>query len=149
MVNVVVENGELFGKDRAVLRNEQLVSLIKGWEQQRDVLMDEVAFRNGQVELLENLVKRAYEKVLDVNKEEKQKETDKIDARMDELKKEEADEEEEKRQKEARARHKKKEAAAKKRMEGSQKKSVKEKPTPKHPSDKIEDTQKRMRKKRS
>ncbi len=148
MVNVVVENGELFGKDRAVLRNEQLVSLIKGWEQQRDVLMDEVAFRNGQVELLENLVKRAYEKVLDVNKEEKQKETDKIDARMDELKKEEADEEEEKRQKEARARHKKKEAAAKKRMEDSQKKGVKEKPTPKHPSDKVEDTQKRMRKKR-
>jgi len=149
MVNVVVENGELFGKDRAVLRNEQIVSLIKGWEQQRDLLMDEIAFRKGQVELLEDLVRQAYEKVLDVNKEEKQKETDKIDERMDELKKEEEDEEEEKRQKEAQARHKKKEAAAKKRMKASQKKGVKEKPTPKHPSDKVKDTQKRMRKKRS
>ena len=148
MVNVVVENGELFGKDRAVLRNEQLISLIKGWEQKRDALMDEIAFRQGQVELLEELVKQAYEKVVDVNKEEKQKETDKIDERMDELKKEEEVEEVEKRQKEARARHKKKEAAAKKRMEGSQKKGVKEKPTPKHPSDKVKDTQKRMRKKK-
>ncbi len=148
MVNVVIENGELFGKDRAKLRNEQLISLIKVWEQQRDVLMDEIAFRQGQVELLEDLVKHAYEKVLDVNKEEKQKETDKIDARMDELKKEEADEEEEKRQKEARARHKKKEAAAKKRMEASRKKGIKEDLLPKHPTDKIEDTQKRMRKKR-
>jgi len=148
MVNVVVENGELFGKDRAVLRNEQIVSLIKGWEQQRDLLMDEIAFRKGQVELLEELVRQAYEKVLDVNKEEKQKETDKIDERMEELKKEEEDEEEEKRQKEAQARHKKKEAAAKKRMEASQKKGVKEKLAPKHPSDKLKDTQKRMRKKK-
>ncbi len=148
MVNVVIENGELFGKDRAVLRNEQLISLIKGWEKQRDALMDEIASRQGQVELLEDLVKQSYEKVVDVNKEEKQKETDKIDARMDELKKDEGDEEEEKRQKEALARHKKKEAAAKKRMEASQKKGVKEKPTPKHPSDKVKDIQKRMRKKK-
>ena len=67
---------------------------------------------------------------------------------MDELKKEELDEEEEKRQKEALASHKKKEAAAKKRMEASQKKGVKEKALPKHPTDKAEDTQKRMRKKK-
>ncbi len=148
MVNVVIENGELFGKDRAKLRNEQLLSLVKGWEQQRDALMDEIAFRKGQVELLEELVRQSYEKIVDVNKEEKQKETDKIDDRMEELKKEEADEEEEKRQTEALASHKKKEAAAKKRMEASQKKGVKEKDLPKHPTDKVGDTQKRMRKKK-
>ena len=148
MVNVVVENGELFGKDRAQLRNEQLMALVKGWEKKRDELYDEIAFCKGQVELLEELVKQTYEKILDVNKEEKQKETEKIEARMEELKKEDEDEEEEKRQKEARERHNKKEAAAKKRMEASQKKGVKEKPTPKHPSDKIEDNQKRMRKKK-
>ena len=148
MVNVVIENGELFGKDRAVLRNEQLLSLVKGWEKQRDALMDEIAFRKGQVELLEELVRQSYEKIVDVNKEEKEKETDKIDERMDELKKEELDEEEEKRQKEALASHKKKEAAAKKRMEASQKKGVKEKALPKHPTDKVKDTQKRMRKKK-
>jgi alpha-galactosidase/6-phospho-beta-glucosidase family protein len=113
MVNVVIENGELFGKDRAKLRNEQLLALVKDWERQRDVLMDEIAFRKGQMELLEELVKQSYEKIVDVNKEEKQKETDKIDARMEELKEEEKDEEEEKRQKEARAKHKKKQAAVK------------------------------------
>jgi len=113
MVNVVIENGELFGKDRAALRNEQLLTLVKGWEKQRDVLMDEIAFRKGQMGLLEELVKQSYEKIVDVNKEEKQKETDKIDVRMEELKKEEGDEEEEKRQKEARAKHKKKQAAVK------------------------------------
>ena len=149
MVNVVIENGELFGKDRALLRNEQLLTLVKSWEKQRDELYDEIAFRKGQVELLEELVKQSYEKILDVNKEEKQKETEKIDARMEELKKEEVDKEEAKRQKEAQARHKKKEAAAKKRREASQKKGVKEKALPKHPTDKMEDTQKRMRKKKS
>jgi len=148
MVNVVIENGELFGKDRAKLRNEQLLSLVKGWEKQRDVLMDEIAFRKGQVELLEELVRQSYEKIVDVNKEEKQKETDKIDDRMEELKKDEVDEAEEKRQKDALASHKKKEAAAKKRMEASQKKGVKEKALPKHPTDKVGDTQKRMRKKK-
>jgi len=148
MVEVVIENGELFGKDRAKLRNEQLITLIKSWEKQRDELYDEIAFRKGQVELLEDLVKQTYEKMLDVNKEEQQKEKERIDARVEELKKEEAALGEEKRQKEALARHKKKEAAAKKRMEASQKKGIKETSTPKHPTDKIKDIQKRMKQKR-
>ena len=146
MVNVIIENGELFGKDRAQLRNEQPLTLVKSWEKQRDELYDAIAFRKGQVELLEKLIRQTYEKILDVNKEEKQKETDKIDARMEELKKEEIDVEEEKRQKEARARHRKKEAAAKKRMEFADEKDT---PVPKHPSDKAKDTQKRMRKKKA
>ena len=146
MVNVIIENGELFGKDRAQLRNEQPLTLVKSWEKQRDELYDAIAFRKGQVELLEKLIRQTYEKILDVNKEEKQKETDKIDARMEELKKEEIDVEEEKRQKEARARHRKKEAAAKKRMEFADEKDT---PVPKHPSDKGKDTQKRMRKKKA
>ncbi len=148
MAEVVIENGELFGKDRAKLRNEQLITLIKSWEKQRDALYDEIAFRKGQVELLEDLVKQTYEKILDVNKEEQQKEKERIDARVEELKKEEAELGEKKRQEEALARHKKKQAAAKKRMEASQKKGIKETPTPKHPTDIIKDTQKRMRKKK-
>ncbi len=148
MVNVIVENGELFGKNRAELRNEHLLALVKSWEKQRDELYDEIAFRKGQVELLEELVRQSYEKILDVNKEEKQKETDKIDARMEELKKEEEELEEKKRQEDAQARHKKKGEAAQKRMKASQKKGIKETPVSKHPTDKIEDTQKRMRKKR-
>ena len=149
MADIVIENGELFGKSRAKLRNEQLLELVKSWEKQRDELYDEIAFRKGQVELLEDLVKQTYEKILDVNKEEQQNEKERIDARIEELKKREEATAEEKRQEEARASHNKKEAAAKKRMEASQKKGVKEVPTPKHPTDKIKDTQKRMKQKRT
>jgi len=146
-MSVIVENGELFGKERADLRNEQILALLKGWEKQRDALFDEIAFRKGQVELLEDLIRQSYEKILDVNKQEQRVETEKIDARLEELKQQEKEKEEEKRQEEAKARHKKKEAAAKKRMEAAKKRGAKDKPAPKHPTDKQKDTQKRMRKK--
>ena len=89
MVNVVIENGELHGKDRAVLRNEQLKASIINWEQRRDSLLDEIAFKKGQVEILEEIIKQAYHKMLDVNKEEQRKEEDLIEARMKELREEE------------------------------------------------------------
>lgn len=147
MVDVIIENGELFGKERAKLRNAHITILIGGWEKQRDALLDEISFRKGQVELLEDLIKQSYEKVLDVNKEEQKKENDRIDARMQELKDEEEAVVEKQRQKEARARHRKKEAAAQKKMEAAQKRGTKDTPAPKHPTDKAADTQKRMRQK--
>ena len=147
MVDVIIENGELFGKERAKLRNTHITILIGGWERQRDALLDEISFRRGQVELLEELIKQSYEKVLDVNKEEQTKENEKIEIRMQELKDEEENAAEKQRQKEARAKHRKKGAAAQKKMEASRKRGVKDTPAPKHPTDKAADTQKRMRQK--
>ncbi len=83
--DVVIQNGELFGKGRAQLRNEQLIQLIREWEKQRDILLDEISYSRGQVELLEKLVKQSYEKILEVNKEEQIKEQKIIDSRFQEL----------------------------------------------------------------
>ena len=60
---------ELRGKERAELRNAQLRILIGGWEKKRDVLLDEISSRKGQTELLEELIKQSYERIVDVNKE--------------------------------------------------------------------------------
>ncbi len=113
MVDVVIENGELHGKGRAELRNEQLKGLIGKWEAHRDALCDEIASRQGKLELLEELIKQAYAAILKVNQEEQTKEQTLIDGRMEELKKEEEDQEEKRRQAEALERHQKKEAAVK------------------------------------
>ena len=67
---------ELKGKDRADLRTAQLKSLLIVWEKQRDDLYDEIAYRKGQVELLEQLIKGSYESILNVNKEEQRKEVE-------------------------------------------------------------------------
>lgn len=83
--DLVVQNGELFGKGRAELRNEQMVQLIRDWEKKRDILLDEISFKKGQVELLEELVKQSYEKILTVNKEEQTKEQALIDQRFQDL----------------------------------------------------------------
>lgn len=95
------ENGELLGKARADLRNRQLRQLLGSWEQRRDELYDEIAFRKGQVELLEELIKCAFEQILEVNKEEQREEQTRIDARMEELKKQHEEEEEKRRQEDA------------------------------------------------
>jgi hypothetical protein len=84
---IVVQNGELFGKGRAELRNEQILQLIRDWEKQRDELLDEISYRKGQVDLLEELVKQSYETMLDVNKEEQSKEQALIDSRFEDIKK--------------------------------------------------------------
>ncbi len=108
--DVVVQNGELFGKGRAEIRNEQLIQLIRDWEKQRDALLDEIAHSQGQVDLLEKLVKQSYEKILEVNKEEQAKEQRIIDARFQDLRIIAEAEEEKVRAEDVLARHKKKQA---------------------------------------
>jgi len=66
------------GKVRADLRTKQLKELLLIWEKDRDTLHDEIAYRKGQVELLEQWIKKAYELILDVNKEEQTKLTKNI-----------------------------------------------------------------------
>jgi len=125
-------DGELLGKARADLRNEQLRALIESWEQQRDVLCDEIAFSKGQEKLLEDLIKQGYEKILDVNKEEQAKEEAKIEAHLARLKEEQ---EEEKRQLETLEQDKQRREAAKKSTARTKNK--------KHPDDRAADVNKR------
>ena len=131
---IVVQNGELFGKGRAALRNEQLLQLIREWEKKRDDLLDEIAHSKGQVDLLEELVKESYEKMLDVNKEEQAKEQALIDERFEVVKKRAEEEAEVLRNEEALALHKKKQEDVK---AGKKKGKV-------HPSERAGDITKRQ-----
>lgn len=83
---------ELRGKARADLRNEQLKRLLKAWEARRDVVCDEISFRKGQLALLEEHIKFAYQAILDVNKEEQEKERQRLTVKVEELQKEEKQE---------------------------------------------------------
>jgi hypothetical protein len=139
---VAEENEELRGRERADLRNEQLRMLIAKWEKKRDTLLDEISFRQGQVELLEELVKQSFERIVEVNKEEKAKEEARIQARLDELKKQAEAEEEARRNEEILIRQAERQKAV---AEGKKK----GKP---HPMDRIHDmherkTEARQRKK--
>jgi len=58
------------GPERAGLRNGDLRRLLGELESQRDVLMDQAAKKQGEVEATERHIKRVYEIMLDVNKEE-------------------------------------------------------------------------------
>ncbi len=83
---------ELRGKVRADLRNEQLRRLLKAWEERRDELYDEISYRKGQVELLEEHIKFVYQSILDVNKEEGDRERARLSAKVDEIQKADAEE---------------------------------------------------------
>ena len=65
-------------KEKADLKNKSLKLLLKDFESKRDSLLDEVAFKRGQVSLLEETIKRIYEMVLDNNKEEQIRESNYI-----------------------------------------------------------------------
>ena len=58
------------GKDRADLRTGDMKRLIGELETRRDQLMDEVAKKQGECDMVEKVIKRAYEIVLDANKDE-------------------------------------------------------------------------------
>ncbi len=88
----MAEKTELRGKVRADLRNEQLRRLLKAWEARRDELCDEIAFKKGQMELLEEHIKFAYTSILDVNKEEGDRERQRLAAKVEEIQKVEAEE---------------------------------------------------------
>ncbi len=83
---------ELRGKVRADLRNEQLRRLLKAWETRRDELYDEISFRKGQVELLEEHIKFVYQSIVDVNKEEGDRERARLAAKVEEIQKADAEE---------------------------------------------------------
>lgn len=65
-------------KNRADLRNNQIKKLLSILEVQRDVTLDEIAFKKGQSVILEQLIKKCYEMILDVNKEEQSNELTEI-----------------------------------------------------------------------
>jgi len=88
----VGEITELRGKVRADLRNEQLRRLLKAWEERRDELYDEISYRKGQVELLEEHIKFVYQSILDVNKEEGDRERARLSAKVEEIQKADAEE---------------------------------------------------------
>ena len=77
----------LIEKERAELRTSQLKQLLDSWEKQRDTLYDEIAYRKGQVDLLEQMIKTAYENILNVNKEEQFKEKERLGKLIQELEK--------------------------------------------------------------
>jgi hypothetical protein len=58
------------GKDRAELRTGDLRRLLGELETRRDGLMDEVAEKRGECEMIEKVIKRTYEIILDTNKDE-------------------------------------------------------------------------------
>lgn len=58
------------GKERAELRTGDLKRLLSDMEHQRDVLCDEAAKKQGEVDALERMIKRTYEVILDANKDE-------------------------------------------------------------------------------
>jgi len=65
-------------KERAVLRNGALKKLLSEMEKKRDLLLDELSHKKGQVQQIEETIGRVYELILDINKEEQNKEAEDI-----------------------------------------------------------------------
>lgn len=65
-------------KARADLRTEQIKKILLELESKRDELLDELAFKRGEASRLEYTIKRCYELILDVNKEEQHKEAEEL-----------------------------------------------------------------------
>lgn len=79
------------GKERADIRTGDLKRLLGELEIRRDQLMDEVAEKRGECEMIEKVIKRTYEIILDANKDEQahkdQEEAGRIkDAKIEERK---------------------------------------------------------------
>ncbi len=64
------------GKERATLRTADLRRLIGQLESQRDITMDDLAKKQGELDTVERVIKHAYEIILDINKEEQLAEED-------------------------------------------------------------------------
>ena len=58
------------GKERAELRTGDMKRLLGELENRRDQLMDEVAKKQGECDMVERIIKRTYEIILDANKDE-------------------------------------------------------------------------------
>jgi len=80
-------------RERAELRNEQMKKLVLELEKKRDALLDQVAEYKGQASAVEEIIKRSYEMILDVNKEEQNKELEVLAKQKEEEKAKKAAEE--------------------------------------------------------
>jgi hypothetical protein len=58
------------GKERAEVRTGDMKRLLGELENRRDQLMDEVAKKQGECDMVERIIKRTYEIILDANKDE-------------------------------------------------------------------------------
>ncbi|KKN19214.1 hypothetical protein LCGC14_0948100 [marine sediment metagenome] len=68
------------GKERAEIRTGDLKRLLGELENRRDQLMDEVAKKQGECDMVERIIKRTYEIILDANKDEQvHEETEALD----------------------------------------------------------------------
>ena len=63
---------ELKGKFLAELRNKEIKEIVIKLEEQRDELYDEIANRKGRAEVIEDLIKGIYDRIIQVNKEVRQ-----------------------------------------------------------------------------
>lgn len=74
------------GKERADVRTGDMKRLIGELENRRDQLMDEVAKKQGECDMVERVIKRAYEIILDTNKDEQvHKEMEALDRKNKEI----------------------------------------------------------------
>ena len=74
------------GKERADIRTGDMKRLLGELENRRDQLMDEVAKKQGECEMVEKIIKRTYEIILDANKDEQaHEEMEEIDRKNKEI----------------------------------------------------------------
>lgn len=65
---------EVKGKALADLRNKEIKEMLLSLERRRDALYDEIANSKGRVEVIEEVIKEIYDRIIDVNKEVQQQE---------------------------------------------------------------------------
>ncbi len=65
---------ELKGKMLADLRTKEIKEMLVSLERRRDALYDEIANSKGRVEVIEEVIKEIYDRIIDVNKEVQQQE---------------------------------------------------------------------------
>ncbi len=65
---------EIKGKALADLRNKEIKDMLLSLERRRDALYDEIANSKGQVEVIEEVIKEIYDRIININKEVQQQE---------------------------------------------------------------------------
>ncbi len=65
---------DLKGKSLADLRNKEIKEMLIELERRRDLLCDEIANGQGQMSVLEDVIKNIYDRIITVNKEVQQQE---------------------------------------------------------------------------
>jgi len=87
---------EIKGKFLAELRNKEIKEIVIKLEEQRDELYDEIANRKGRAEVIEELIKDIYDRIVQVNKEVRQQDLrEEVEKRAEEAEKKKKAEEKE------------------------------------------------------